>query len=89
MAFPAIQVGFDRATIPGPDVGYAFSNLEHFHAQFVAGDARVVEKGKFPQIAAGVRSADAHSGVRMRASPAAGLAGSGASKGLNDLGAAS
>ena len=62
MAFPAIQVGFDRATIPGPDVGYAFSNLEHFHAQFVAGDARVVEKGKFPQIAADVRSADAHSG---------------------------
>jgi hypothetical protein len=32
VAFPAVEVGFHRATVTGTDVGYALSDLEHFHS---------------------------------------------------------
>ena len=60
MAFPAIQVWFDRAAISGADVGYAFPDLEHFHTQFVTGNARVVEEGKFSEVTTDVGPAYAH-----------------------------
>jgi hypothetical protein len=62
MTFSAIEVGFDRATIPGAYVGHSFCDLEHFHPQFVTGNPRVVEEGEFPKIATDVSPANSHSG---------------------------
>ena len=62
MAFPAIEVGFDRTTVSRADVGYAFPNLEHFHSQLVTWNPRVVEEGELPKVATDVSPANSHSG---------------------------
>ena len=61
MAFPAIQIGLHAASVSRFNVVDSFADGNYFYSQFVPGDARVIEKWKFPQIAADVGSANSHS----------------------------
>ena len=80
MAFPAIEVGFDRTTVPRADVGYAFPNFEHFHAQLVTWNPWVVEEGEFPKIATDVSPANSHSGSADESFAGTGFLGLGSVK---------
>ena len=61
MAFPAIQVGFNAASVAHFDVVDSFADRNYLDSQFVPGDAWVIKERKFSQIATDVGSANYHS----------------------------
>src|SRR6185503_1030071 len=58
-AFLAVQIGLDRAALPGLHVRDARSGLEDLDAQLVAGNARIAVEGHLAQESGDVGAADA------------------------------
>ena len=55
-----VDVGFERAFVAGFHMGDIFADGDDLQAEFVAGGAGVVEKGKLAEVAGKVGAADTH-----------------------------
>jgi hypothetical protein len=62
VALAAIKVRFHAAAVARLEVVNAFADGQDLHAQFVAGDARIVEEGELSEVATNVGSANPHAG---------------------------
>jgi len=53
-----VNVGFHAAAIASMDIVHVWADLQNFHSQFMAGDARVTVKWKLAQVATQIRTAN-------------------------------
>tara|TARA_A100001391_G_scaffold62178_1_gene38738 strand:+ start:444 stop:815 length:372 start_codon:yes stop_codon:yes gene_type:complete len=60
IALAAVDVGFDATPIAYGKILDTFTDRDHFHSQFMAGNARECEKRKSTEVASHVGAADTH-----------------------------